>query len=62
LTSYFVACDHADFSSSNAERKLTPEQRRDKKLKKLQEDTSVVTQTCVFKVISISLLPSLFSR
>lgn len=38
----------------NQERKLTPEQRRLKKLKKLKEDTSLVTHVALFRVTNLS--------
>lgn len=38
----------------NQERKLTPEQRREKKMKKLTENTDVIVNVCVFKVLEMS--------
>lgn len=38
----------------NQERKLTPEQRKEKKMKKLTANTDVIVNVCVFKVREMS--------
>ena len=39
----------ANHAKANAERKLTPEQRKDKTIKKLKEDTSAGVSVAVYR-------------
>ena len=41
----------ANHAKANAERKLTPEQRKDKTIKKLKEDTSAGVNVAVYRLV-----------
>ena len=49
-----VRCTHRKHEKANAERKLTPEERKAKKLKKLKEDLSCGIHVTVYRVRDMS--------
>lgn len=47
-----MAKRQANHEKANAERKLTPEQRKDKMIKKIKEDTSCGVHVSVFRLLN----------
>lgn len=51
---FHCSCFLSQHEAANAARKLTPEQKRAKKIKKMQEDTSCGVHVAVYRVRDLS--------